>query len=118
MFTEISTQVKTYLEALPAFTSVMTHDEVLHLFPIVASEGRKLPLATYIMGEEIPETKDKTMLPVTLALWFDKEKYNECCVLTDAVKAAIQNDLDFISASIEFNEESFTYSGIINFYIT
>lgn len=117
MFKEISVEVRNYLAALPEFTAVMLRANKLFLFPIVASIDNPLPLATYVLGDRLPETKDKSQLTITLNFWFSVEKYDQCCEFTDAIANKIDNDYLLQSSSIEYNEESETFSGIINFSI-
>lgn len=115
MFKDISIQLREYLAAIPEFTAVMQRDSKLFLFPIIASLENDLPLSTYVLGERLPETKDKSQLVVSLNFWFDVESYDQCCEFTDAIANKIENDFILISASIEYNEESLCFSGIINF---
>lgn len=117
MFKEISVEVRNYLASLPEFTSVMERDSKLFLFPIVASIDNQLPLSTYVLGERLPETKDKSQITVTLNFWFNIESYDQCCEFTDAIANKIDDDYILQSSSIEYNEESGTFSGIINFSI-
>lgn len=117
MFKEISLEVRNYLAALTEFTDVMLRGNKLFLFPIVASIENQLPLATYVLGDRLPETKDKSQITVTLNFWFNIESYDQCCEFTDAIANKIDEDYILQSSSIEYNEESETFSGIINFSI-
>ncbi|WP_369616915.1 hypothetical protein [Flavobacterium sp. CFS9] len=89
--------------------------EKTFLFPIVALEGNSLPISTYYLGERTPETKDRTQVDIVVIFWFDQNSYDACCAFTDAMVDQIDNKYNFISASIDYNEESFTYSGMVNF---
>ena len=115
MFEQASIDLVHYLESSTDFTSVMEHDGQINLFPIIALEDTVLPLATYMVGEVSPMTKEVQNLSITLMLWFSTEKYLECCQLTDKMIDYISERYQFTASSIEFNEESFTYSGVINF---
>lgn len=121
MFKEISVSVREFLSSLPEFTNVMQRDVAgvnkLFLFPVVASIENELPLATYVLGERLPDTKDKSQILVTLNFWFDQESYDQCCDFTDAITDIIDDRFLLQSASVEYNEESATFSGIINFSI-
>jgi hypothetical protein len=115
MFKDTSIQVREYLAGLTEFTAVMQRDSKLFLFPVIASIDNALPISTYILGERVPETKDKSQVLITLNFWFDIESYDQCCEFTDAIANKIDNDFILQSASIEYNEESECFSGIINF---
>jgi len=115
MFKSISVELRDYLGSLPEFTAVMKRGEKLFLFPIVADISNALPLSTYVLGERLPDTKDKSILPVTLSFWFPVESYDQCCEFTDTITELIDAKYNLLSSSIEYNEESATFSGIIIF---
>jgi hypothetical protein len=121
MFKQLSIETRDFLKELPDFTNVMQRPvdgvDKLFLFPIVAGIENKLPLTTYVLGERMPETKDNGQLVITLNFWFDVESYDECCDFTDKIADAIDDSYLLQSSSIEYNEESGTFSGIINFII-
>jgi len=117
MFKERSIAVRNYLASLSEFTYVMQRDGKLFLFPIVASIENTLPLSTYVLSERTPETKDKSQVTITLNFWFSIEKYDDCCDFTDTICELIDEKYLLQSSSIEYNEESETFSGIINFNI-
>ncbi|WP_268846456.1 hypothetical protein [Flavobacterium aestivum] len=85
------------------------------LFPIVALEGNTLPLATYYLDERTPETKDRSLIDISIIFWFDQDAYDACCSFTDTMIEKIEEEYNFLSSKIEYNEESYTYSGIVNF---
>lgn len=119
MFKEVSVKTVDYLKNLPEFTSVMKRtvegNEKLFLFPIVASIENSLPLTTYVLSERTPLTKDESQIIVTLNFWFDIESYDACCEFTDTIANLIDDQFILISAEIEYNDESATFSGVINF---
>ena len=115
MFETTSIELYQYLNQSQDFKDVMEHDGVVNLYPIVALESTVLPLATYLMGEVTPMTKELQNVSVSLVLWFSIENYTECCQLTDKMIDYISDRYQFLNSSIEFNEESLTYSGVINF---
>jgi len=117
MFKTISEEIRTYLAALPEFASVMERDGKVYLFPIVASIENTLPLSTYVLSERLPQTKDKSQIDITLNFWFNIESYDLCCDFTDTITDLIDDKFMLRSSSIEYNEESETFSGIINFNI-
>lgn len=121
MFKQLSIETRDFLKELPDFTNVMQRPvdgvDKLFLFPIVAGIENTLPLTTYVLGERMPETKDNGQLVITLNFWFDVESYDECCDFTDKIADAIDDSYLLQSSSIEYNEESGTFSGIINFII-
>jgi hypothetical protein len=121
MFKQLSIQTRDYLKNLPDFTAVMQRNvagvDKLFLFPIIAGIENTLPLTTYVLGERLPETKDQGQLVITLNFWFNIESYDACCDFTDKIADAIDSDFLLQSSSIEYNEESGTFSGVINFII-
>lgn len=117
MFKTISEEIRTYLASLPEFTAVMERDGKLFLFPIVASIENGFPLSTYVLSERLPQTKDKSQIEITLDFWFNIESYDQCCEFTDTICDLIDEKFIMNSSSIEYNEESKTFSGIINFSI-
>lgn len=122
MFKEISITVYDYLKSLPQFTAIMQRvvdgNDKLFLFPIVASLENTLPLTTYVLSEKTPLTKDVSQIIITLNFWFDIESYDQCCEFTDTISELIDEKYLFQTASIEYNDESGTFSGTINFSIT
>lgn len=117
MFEEISIEVNEYLSSLSEFKSVMERNGKVFLFPIVASFGTEFPFSTYVLGERIPETKDKSQIVVTLDFWFNVEQYDACCRFTDTISDLIEDRYILLSSSIEFNAEATTFTGVINFNI-
>lgn len=117
MFKAISEELRTYLGGLMEFMSVMQRDDKLFLFPIVASIENTLPLSTYVLSERTPYTKDRSQINITLNFWFNIESYDQCCDFTDTMSELIDAKYLFQSSAIEYNEESETFSGIINFSI-
>lgn len=115
MFTQLSQEIYEFFSANTAFKAVMEHDGKVNIFPIVASEKNKLPLTTYVLGDREPETKDRTQIPITVMFWFDENSYTKCCQFTDAMVDLVTSKYNFLSAAIEYNEESLTYSGSIVF---
>lgn len=118
MFKSISEEVYNYLNTITAFTDVMVRNGKVFLFPIVASEGTDYPFSTYILSERLPDTKDRSLITITLMLWFSAESYKECCELTDAICEAIDVDHILTSAQVDYNEQYNTYAGMINFQLT
>lgn len=119
MFNSVSKQIYAFFSEMPEFQAVMQREVEgelkTFLFPIVASETNSLPLATYVLDERTPETKDRSQLNISIAFWFDKDSYDDCCIFTDAMVLKVDDEFNLISSSIEYNEESYTYSGLINF---
>lgn len=115
MFKSISVELRNYLGSLPEFTDVMKRDGKLFLFPIVADISNALPLSTYVLGERLPDTKDSSQIPVTLNFWFPIESYDLCCEFTDTMTQLIDDKYILQSSSIEYNEESATFSGTLIF---
>jgi len=119
MFKSISTEIYSFFSELSEFNAVMQRtvggESKTFLFPIVASEGTTFPLTTYVLGERTPETKDRSLLDIYVAFWFDKNAYDACCEFTDAMHNKIAEKYNILSASVEYNEDSFTYSGLIVF---
>jgi len=121
MFKDLSVQTRNFLASLTEFTSVMQREidgeSKLLLFPIVASLGTPFPFATYVLSEKTPQTKDSGQIIITLDFWFSIEQYDQCCEFTDAIEEKIDEKFLFLSSSIEYNEETETFSGVINFNI-
>lgn len=117
MFEEISIEVNNYLSALPEFKSLMEREGKMFLFPIVAGLGTEFPFSTYVLGERTPETKDKSQITVTLDFWFSVEEYDACCRFTDTISNLIESKYILLSSLIEFNPETITFTGVINFNI-
>ncbi|MHC0441612.1 hypothetical protein [Flavobacterium sp. 3-210] len=119
MFESISKELYSFFSGLPDFNAVMKRNEggteKTFLFPIVALEGNTLPLSTYILGDRNPETKDRSQVDIIVIFWFDQNSYDACCAFTDAMVQHIDARYNLLSASIDYNEESFTYSGMVNF---
>jgi hypothetical protein len=115
MFTQLSQEVYDFFSASTEFKTVMEHDGKVNIFPIVASEKNKLPLTTYVLGDREPETKDRAQIPITVMFWFDENAYTKCCQFTDEMVGLVESKYNFLSAAIEYNEESLTYSGTIVF---
>ncbi len=114
MFKTVSEEIYSFLTSLPEFTSVMNRDGKNYLWPMVAPIETELPLATYVLGDRTPETKDKSQIVATLAFWFGIESYDDCCEFTDSISNAVDENYILVSSSIEYNPESNTFSGIIN----
>jgi hypothetical protein len=119
MFKSISEELVQWLSGLTEFTSVMQRNvdgnDKLFLFPIVARIENPLPLTTYVMSERVPETKDKAQVIVTLRFWFGVESYDACCDFTDVMSDIIDDAYMFESSMIDYNEESETFFGEVNF---
>lgn len=119
MFNSVSIEIYNFFSGLPEFQAVMQRmvdgAPKTFLFPIVASEENGLPLTTYLLGERTPDTKDRSLLDISVSFWFDKNSYDACCAFTDAMTEKVDETYNLISSSIEYNDESLTYSGIINF---
>jgi hypothetical protein len=119
MFSSISKEIYSFFSSMPEFTSVMKRmdgaKEKIFLFPIVAMEGNSLPLTTYYLDDRTYETKDRTQLQISVMFWFDQNSYDSCCEFADIMIEKIDGIYDFVSSKIEYNEESFTYSAIVNF---
>lgn len=115
MFKQVSEELVTWLSSQTEFTDVMLRSGKLYLFPIVARIENTLPLATYVLGERVSETKDKAQILVTVRFWFGVEKYDQCCEFTDAMTNLIDEAFMLESSSIEYNEESETFYGEVNF---
>lgn len=121
MFSSVSKEIYSFFSSMPEFTSVMKRvdgaKEKIFLFPIVAMEGNSLPLTTYYLDDRTYETKDRTQLQISVMFWFDQNSYDICCEFADIMIEKIDGLYDFVSSRIEYNEESFTYSAIVNFKI-
>ena len=119
MFNSISQEVYSFFSSLPEFNAVMQRDvdgePKTFLFPIVASEENGLPITTYILDERTPGTKDRSLLGVSVSFWYDKNSYDACCIFTDTMYNKVDEKYNILSSSVDYNEESFTYSGTINF---
>lgn len=119
MFTGTSQQVYSFFSNMPEFNAVMKRtvdgEAVTLLFPIVALEGNNLPLTTFVVGEQTPETKDRYQLDVTVIFWFDQNSYDQCCAFTDAMNDKIKAKHNFIYSSIDYDEAIGTYSGTVTF---
>lgn len=119
MFEKVSTELYSFFSGLPDFNAVMKRNEggieKTFLFPIVALEGNSLPLSTYYLGERTPDTKDRSQVDIVVIFWFDQNSYDACCAFTDSMAEQIDKKYNLLSASIDYNEESFTYSGMVNF---
>lgn len=117
MFKDISEEINSFLLSLPEFAAVMERNGKSFLWPIVAPIDTSFPFTTYVLGDKTPETKDKSQIIVTLAFWYDIESYDACCDFTDKISDKIEEEYVFQSSSIEYNPESNTFSGIINFNV-
>jgi len=119
MFKSISQELFSFFSGIPEFLNVMQREvdgsPKIFLFPVVALEGNTLPLTTYILGERTPDTKDKSQLDINVIFWFDQTSYDQCCDFADMMVEKINEKYDFISASVDYNEESYSYSAIVNF---
>lgn len=119
MFKSISEELVVWLSSQTAFTDVMkrTVDGIdkLFVFPIVARIENTLPLTTYVLSERVPETKDKGQILITIRFWFGVEKYDACCEFTDTMTDLIDEAFMLDNALIDYNEESETFYGEINF---
>lgn len=117
MFKTLSVELRNYLASLPEFKAIMERDGKLFLFPIVADISNALPLSTYVLGERLPDTKDSSQIPVTLSFYFTIESYDLCCEFTDTMTQLIDDKYILQSSSIEYNDESGTFSGTLIFNI-
>lgn len=119
MFSSLSVEIYSFFSTIPEFNAVMKRtvdgEEKIFLFPIVALEGNSLPLTTYVLGERTPETKDRSQIEILIMFWFDQNSYDTCCSFADTMINKIDEKYNLLSSSIEYNEESFTYSAIVNF---
>jgi hypothetical protein len=115
MFSSLSKEIYNFFSSLPEFNAVMQRDGETFLFPIVALEGNSLPLTTYYLDERTPETKDRSQLEISIIFWFNQSSYDACCSFVDVMIEKIDGEYNFLSSRIEYNEESFTYSGIVTF---
>jgi hypothetical protein len=115
MFKTISEEIYSFLVSLPEFTALMQRNNKSFLWPIVAPLDTEFPFTTYVLGERTPETKDKSQIIATLAFWFDIESYDVCCEFTDSICDIIDEKYILVASSIEYNPESNTFSGIINY---
>lgn len=117
MFEQVSLRIYNLLSNMALFTDVMEHSGELQLYPIAAPESAQFPLTIYIVGEQTPATKDQNQLSVDVAFWFGNSgsDYKRCCTFLDDVleQMANENDLYFESASVDFNDEFLSYSGLI-----
>lgn len=110
-FKSASEEIYTFLNAQTAFTSVMGNK----IFPVVASEKSVLPLTTYRISQRQGQTKDADGYTITLSFWFSVEKYDDCVEFLDTMTGIFKNsNYKWISSEPDFNEESYTYNGIIN----
>lgn len=119
MFNSVSQELYSFFSVISEFNAVMQRvvdgEEKTFLFPIVALEGNSLPLTTYILGERTPATKDKSQLDIIVIFWFDQGSYDQCCAFADTMIEKIDEKYNFISSSVDYNEESYTYSAMVNF---
>jgi len=110
-FKSISEEIYTFLNAQSAFTTVMGNK----IFPVVASESTVLPLTTYRIVQGRGQTKDADGYTIELAFWFSVEKYDQCMEFLDTMTEIFKNsNYKWVSSEPDFNEESYTYNGIIN----
>ncbi|WP_202703153.1 hypothetical protein [Flavobacterium sp. UGB4466] len=117
MFESISKEIFEFFTTLPAFTNVMQRADINYIYPIVAPLNTSFPFTTYVLGERSPETKDKSQIVATIAFWYDVENYDACASFTDTMSDTVDDKYIFLSSSIEYNEESNTFSGVINFNV-
>lgn len=117
MFEAISKEIFDFFTTLPAFVAVMKRDNVDYIFPMVAPISTSFPFTTYVLGERSPETKDKSQIVATIAFWYNIENYDDCAGFTDAMSDVVDDKYIFLTSSIEYNEDSNTFSGVINFNI-
>lgn len=115
MFSSLSKEIWSFFSGLSEFNAVMQRNGKTFLFPIVALEGNTLPLTTYHLGEKTPETKDRSQIPITVIYWFDQNSYDACCEFVDAMAEKVDQKYNLLSSKIDYNEESFTYSGSVIF---
>ncbi|SHG27682.1 hypothetical protein [Flavobacterium johnsoniae] len=119
MFKSVSDELFGFFSGLSDFNAVMKREvdgnDKTFLFPIVALEGNTLPLTTYYLGERTPDTKDRSQLNLVVIFWFDQSSYDACCAFADVMVNKIDEKYNFLSASIDYNEESFTYSAMVSF---
>jgi hypothetical protein len=106
---EVSEEITAFLLANVAFTTVMA----TRISPLVAKEGTPFPFTTYAVSEE-PLSNDGDETMITLFFWFDRESFKKCASFTSVVKNIIRNKYDWMSSSIELNEDSLGFVGIIN----
>ena len=119
MFSSVSQEIFSFFSGISEFNAVMKRAEnsvdKTFLFPVVAMEGNSLPLTTYVLGERTPETKDRSQLDIVVIFWFDQNSYDQCCEFADIMIEKIDEKYNFISSSVDYNEESYTYSAMVNF---
>lgn len=81
------------------------------LFPIVAFEDNEYPLATYRVIQE-PMSKDgdkhSFVLNCCFVSWIDALEF------TDSIVEVLREEYDFISSTVDWNEDLKIYIGIIN----
>lgn len=106
-------------EALVLFLS--THSDFtdkmgIKIFPIVAPEKTDFPFSTYRINEVTPQSKDGTAATIQLYFWFGQSEYAKCVTFTDAMKILIEDNdnYEWESSTVDFNEDSFSFLGIIN----
>jgi hypothetical protein len=113
-FASVSSELVAFLNSKTEFTSVMSSK----VFPIAATEDELTPFTTYrvISGSGI--SKDADSYAIALAFWFDVESYKTCVEFLDVMTEIFKDsNYEWVSSEPDFNEESYTYSGIINLTI-
>lgn len=111
---EVSKQLIAVLTAYVPLTNVVNNK----IYPVLANEGVQFPFAVYSFGEVPFETKDACAYHVNLSVWFEPNKITEAMQMADALKELIdQNDWDFVSTNVNFDETSLKIFSEINFKI-
>lgn len=110
MLKQLSEEIITFLMAQSQYTAVMTKKP----FPIVALGTNVFPLTTYRISELRGVTKDANGASFELVFWFDQKQYDQCVDFTDAMTTLLKTKYRFISSTVDINEETMHYNGIIN----
>lgn len=110
MLKQLSEELITFLWAQSQYTAVMEKKP----FPIVALGTNVFPLTTYRINEERGVTKDADGASIELVFWFEKEQYDQCVDFTDAMKVLLKTKYRFVSSTVDINEDTMHFNGIIN----
>lgn len=100
-------------------SSIFTDEMSTRLYPLVAREETDYPFTIYTIGNPEQFTKEATVYPITLNLYYEKANYTECVTFQDATKTLIDTNTtwNLADSSIDFIEDNQSIVATINFQI-
>lgn len=112
---EVSEAIYSFFTNATDFTDEMS----TRIYPLVAQEGTTAPFAIYVIGAPEPFTKEASVYPISLNMYYEPHNYTECTTFNTVVESLVESKANWnhVDSTINYIEEDTSIVATINFEI-